>query len=97
MHSSLCRHFRYEVEGMGPPGSARLGLALSDGSIGILGPSQEGSCLGPLHSLVIEADTLATCVDFNARDESALAVSLASGQLGLVQVCSCGCVRFWML
>ena len=76
------------------PRSAQLGMALSDGSIGILETSQEGTCLGPLHSLAIEPDTIATCIDFNARDESTLAVSLANGQLGLVQVCYCASCAF---
>ena len=71
-------------------GSTQLGLALSDGSVGILTPSLDERCLGPLHSLMIEAGTLATCVAFSARDEGTLAVSVASGQLGLIQVCSCG-------
>ena len=75
----------------GSAGCAQLGLALSDGSVGILTPSLEEKCLGPMHSLMIEAGSLATCVDFSAQDESTLAVSVASGQLGLVQVCCCGC------
>lgn len=68
-------------------GSAQLGLALSNGSIGLLTPIPEDRCLGPLHSLIIEAESIATCVAFNARVEGALATSTASGQLGLVQVC----------
>lgn len=75
----------------GSAGCAQLGLALSDGSVGIFTPSLEEKSLGPKHSLMIEAGSLATCVDFSARDESTLAVSLASGQLGVVQVCCCGC------
>ena len=71
-------------------GHTQLGLALSDGSVGILTPSLDERSLGSLHSLVIEARTLATCIAFSARDESTMAVSLASGQLGLIQVCSCG-------
>ena len=73
----------------GSAGTAQLGLALSDGSVGILIPSGEHRCGGPLHSLVIEAGTLATCIDFSARDEGTVAVSTASGQLGVVQVYSC--------
>ncbi len=71
-------------------GSAQLGLALSNGSIGLLTPIPDDRCLGPLHSLMIEAESIATCVAFNTRIEGTLATSTASGQLALVQVCCQG-------
>ena len=72
----------------GTAGSAQLGLALSDGSIGIFTPSLEERCLGPMHSRMIATGDVATCIAFNERNEGTLATSTASGQLGLVQVCT---------
>ena len=70
------------------PGGAQLGLALSDGSIGILTPSCKARSLGSMQTLVIEQGTLSTCIDFGPDNASTLAVSTASGHLGVVQVYS---------
>ena len=69
-----------------PADRALLGLALSDGTIDVLRPSWAERTLGPSQSLVIEDNTLATCVDFDPRDARSLTASTARGQLSVVQV-----------
>ena len=69
-----------------PADRALLGLALSDGTIDVLRPSWAERTLGPSQSLVIEDNTLTTCVDFNPRDARSLTASTARGQLSVVQV-----------
>jgi hypothetical protein len=69
-----------------PADRTLLALALSDGTIDVLRPSWAERTLGPSQSLVIEENTLATCIDFDPRDGRSLTVSTAGGQLSVVQV-----------